>query len=144
MANEVKHPLKGPCQEEKILLSTSFLFLFRSANYDELNHGRTLPSPMPKFLLGRCQRPSGLLLHQAPIRIWVRGWVFYSSFCRVCDWGTRGLSRTPITDYPDPFRLPTDQKIFGSKPCPGGWTIAWFYQLRMAHGLGSKDAVPLM
>ena len=35
IANEVKHPLKGPCQEEKILLSTSFLFLFRSANYDE-------------------------------------------------------------------------------------------------------------
>jgi hypothetical protein len=60
------------------------------------------------------------LLHQAPIRIWVRGWVFYLSFCRACDFGTRGLSRTKITGYPDPFRLPTDQKIFGSKPCPRG------------------------
>jgi hypothetical protein len=99
-------------------VSSARVFDFSLGKLWLLQSWRTSPSPMPKFLLGRCQRPSGTLLHQAPIRIWVRRWVFFCSFGWACDFGTRGLSRTQIAGYPDPFRLPTDQKIFGSKPCP--------------------------
>jgi hypothetical protein len=111
-------PIKRPLSRGKKSPQLEFLILFRSANYDELNPGRTLPLPMPKFLLGRCQRPSRDFAAPSTHQDLGQGMGIFPSFCHACDFGTRGLSRTKITGYPDPFRLPTDQKIFGSKPCP--------------------------
>jgi hypothetical protein len=41
------------------------------------------------------------------------------SLCRQSGLGYEACSLVPQSRFsPDPFRLPTDQKIFGSKPCP--------------------------
>jgi hypothetical protein len=61
-------------------------------------------------------------LHQSPIRIKVL------------------LQKTRLSARP--FPLKADQKIFGSMPCPNGFSqILWFLaNPLLAHDMGSKDA----
>jgi len=137
-------PIKRPLSREKKFPKREFLVSGHSANDRHLNSGRRSPLPMPKFLLERCQRPSwdfaAPSTHQD---LGQRMGIFWPFRC-VCDFGTRALSRTKITDYPDPSVYRRTRKSSVPNRVQRDRTISWLYQLRMAHGLGSKDADLLM
>jgi hypothetical protein len=59
IASEAKHPLKGPCQEEKSLLSASFLILFHSTHYDKLNQGENVTFAIAEISARTMSAPFG-------------------------------------------------------------------------------------
>jgi hypothetical protein len=69
IANEVKHPLKGPCQEEKVPPGTRFYFF--ALGYLQMRYFfRIVIFTYAETSTGKVSAPCpGSLLHQAPIRI---------------------------------------------------------------------------
>ncbi len=72
-------PIKRPLSRGKKSPQHEFL-IFRSANYGYLNPGERHLRQCRNFFSDDVSALAGTLLHQAPIRIWVRGWVFFRLF----------------------------------------------------------------
>jgi hypothetical protein len=141
------HPLKGPCQEEKVILCEKIIF--------SLNSSVELPAspPLPKLLsivgvsLYCTSHPSGLrsLGLFRPMEI--------KSKLRSCE--TPKISQRSHPILSGPFPLKADQKIFGSRPCPNDfcrsrgyeptprWLTAWAAKMRIPYwyrgGTGSQS-----
>ena len=117
------HPLKGPCQEEKLLLSKKKGFLVSLAV--------ALPTspPLPKLLsifgvsLYCSSHPSGLRSYGlfGPMEI--------KSKLPSCETPKISPRNHPILSRPSPLKA--DQKIFGSRPCPNVFDRSRGYESRL-------------
>ncbi len=123
-------PIKRPMSRGKRFPKHESLFFFHSANeYSEnviLANAEISTGTMSAPSLGLCctKHPSGSRSREGLSLFGQVGLGYGTSY------------PVPHSNFsPDPFRLPTDQKIFGSKPCPRGkqslgcpnfeWLTAW-------------------
>jgi len=106
----VTHPLKGPCQEEKLILCEKIYFLAKLQCW--VTSISTFTETSFHFW---CQS----LLHQSPIRIKVFGALWsHGDKIKVAELrDPQDLAAEP-PDSIQTLSAKADQKIFGSRPCP--------------------------
>ena len=104
------HPLKGPCQEEKLILCEKIYFLAKLQCW--VTSISTFTETSFHFW---CQS----LLHQSPIRIKVFGALWsHGDKIKVAELrDPQDLAAEP-PDSIQTLSAKADQKIFGSRPCP--------------------------